>query len=414
MVSETIMTRAATSFGTPLFLYNQSDIVSAAKSLMQALPGKARLLYSIKANPNPAILKLLAQTGLLFEVASEGELHHILNIGIKSESIVFSGQGKSIEGIQLAVEKSVKVINVESIRELSDIKLCCERLGKRQSVMLRVNPKMDNHNSVLKMGGVPSPYGIDEEQIEGVIANFHSNNVQIVGLFMYAGSQYFDENSILDNTAYLLDLAYSIHQRLHISMSSLDFGGGFGIPEDKSEKELDLIKLSEGMCRLFANEKINWLGEHCDLFFESGRFLVAKSAVYIARVVDAKMSRGVRYVILDGGINNLGIKQLQYRTFEPKVTVLSKDVAEKEYVTIVGPTCTPIDIVCKNVLLPKINIGDLIMIEDCGAYSAYFSPIYFCGHDSPAEVLYHDIEDKIMLIKSRGDKCYACGYGFIV
>lgn len=412
MISETIMTRAATSFGTPLFLYNQSEIVSAAKSLMQALPGKARLLYSIKANPNPAILKLLAHTGLLFEVASEGELRHILNVGIQPESIVFSGQGKSIEGIQLAVEKSVKAINVESIRELSDIKLCCERLSKRQSVMLRVNPKMDNHNSVLKMGGVPSPYGIDEEQIENVITNFHSKNVQIVGLFMYAGSQYFDENSILDNVAYLLDLAHSIHQRLHISISSLDFGGGFGIPEDESEKELDLIKLSEEMCRLFANEK-NWLGEHCDLYFESGRFIVAKSAVYIARVIDTKMSRGVRYVILDGGINNLGIKQLQYRTFEPKVTVLSKDTSKKEYVTIVGPTCTPIDVVCKNVLLPKIDIGDLVMIEDCGAYMAYFSPIYFCGHDSPAEVMYYDTEDKIIPIKLRGDKYHACGYGFV-
>jgi diaminopimelate decarboxylase len=413
MINENIVARAVSTYDSPLFLYSKSTITSTAKSLMRALPDDALLLYSVKANPNPTIIRLLSQAGLFFEVASEGELRHILNIGIKPDSVIFSGQGKSVDGIQLAVERSVKVINVESVRELSDINSCCEKLNKMQPVMLRVNPKIDNHNSVLKMGGVPSPYGIDEEQIENVIRKFVSNNVRITGLFMYVGSQYFDECSILNNTAYLLDLANSINKNLHIPICSLDFGGGFGVPEDASEKELDLLKLSEGMCTLFTEERLNCLGGRCDFFFESGRFLVARSAIYIARVIDVKISRSVKYAVLDGGINNLGIKQLQYRTYEPKVSVLGKERVENERVTIVGPTCTPIDIVCQDVLLPKVNIGDYIVIEDCGAYSMYFSPVHFCGHDSPAEVLYDETEGRFMQIKLRGDKSHACGYGFV-
>lgn len=413
MMSKEVIEHAVLSYRTPLFLYSKSTIINAAKSLKQSLPDNALLLYSVKANPNPTIIKLLFHEGLLFEVASEGELRHILNIGIKPESIIFSGQAKSIAGIRLAVEKSVKAINVESVRELSDINRCCIKLNKTQSVMLRVNPKLNNHSSVLKMGGVPSPYGIDEEQIESVIKEFISENVRIVGLFMYAGSQYFNESSIISNTAYLLDLSYSISQRLQIPIYSLDFGGGFGVPEDESENELNLLKLSEGMKSLFAEENLNWLEKQCNFFFESGRYLVAKSAIYITKIIDVKVSRGVKYAILDGGINNLGIKQLQYRTYDPKITVLGKEEMKKERVTIVGPTCTPIDIVCQNILLPQINIGDYIVIEDCGAYSAYFSPIYFCGHDSPAEVLYDKTNDKFMQIKVRGDINHSCGYGFV-
>jgi diaminopimelate decarboxylase/L-glutamyl-[BtrI acyl-carrier protein] decarboxylase len=414
MINSEKYLEAVSKFGSPLYLYDKNVMMKSVSDLLKSLPPSSKLLYSVKANPNPSILNFFSNHGVLFEVASEGELRHLLNSGICPQDIVFSGQAKSIEGISLAVKNDVRVINVESCREILDVVECCKKSDKKQSVMIRVNPKLENSSSKLKMGGVASPYGIDEEQLECLFADFNYEFISVEGLFMYAGSQFFDEDTIIKNTEYLISLSNKIHRKFGLQIRMIDFGGGFGIPEDISEKPLNLKKLHSGLMTIFTRyiAEMGWFRAVKDAFFESGRFLVAKSCILITKIIDIKLSRGIKYVILDSGINNLGIKQYPYRTFEPIINVLKNTDADLEEVVIVGPTCTPIDIVHSKAKLPKLSIGDFLAIDDCGAYSAYFSPVFFCGHDMPAEVVYDASMNLFIQIRERGNKHFACGYGF--
>jgi diaminopimelate decarboxylase len=193
----------------------------------------------------------------------------------------------------------------------------------------------------------------------------------------------------------------------------IDFGGGFGVPEDESEPELDLSQLKKGMERIFNQEveKLTNLGLQ-QTVFESGRYLVSRAGMYVASVVDVKRSRGKQFAILDGGINNLGIRQLMYRTFEPQLEVWMRSGQKGELTTFVGPTCTPIDIVHKGIEVPDIKVGDLVIIHNFGAYSISYSPVHFCGHPWPAEVLVR-ADGSYRLVRRRGRLEESCGLGYI-
>lgn len=410
---DAIIKRIADSFDTPLIVYSKAQIYDNINLLKAALPAPVELIYSLKANPNPSIAKIMIDNGLLIETASGGELAHVLHFGIEPQKILFGGPAKREDGIMLALNAEILAFNAESELDLLRIKNCALKNGKIANILIRVNPDIESTNAVLKMGGGASPFGVDEELISCLI-DICKQRIQYSGLFMYAGSQYFNAESIVNNSKHLIKVAKKLRKNGKPPVSFLDFGGGFGVPEDSSQPPLDLKKLYNGLSVMFAEELPNLMQDGLQrIFFESGRFLTATSGIFVTRVMDIKKSRGTRFLIVDGGINNLGIKQLPYRTFEPNVTFCGESKNQKqEFSVIVGPTCTPIDIVHSGIKLPEVNVGDLLIIRNCGAYSISYSPINFCGHPNPAEVLV--IEDgSYFLIRKRGSLKSACGIGYI-
>lgn len=389
---------------TPYFLYFYDVLKNTTSAMLNAITENANLLYSIKANPNKSIIKFMEQQGIMFEVASEGELYHILSCGIDGKKIVFSGQGKTKSGIKSAIENGVLVINVESIRELKDIRTISKELNKSIKVILRINPSFDNQESALQMGGVPSSYGIDEEQLFELLDQQNSD-FSIDGLFMYLGTNYHEHKYIVKNTEYLFNLAEKVYKDYGIKFEFLDFGGGFGIPEFDTDTELDLVILKQDLVQIFKDKlKLPCFSEIKNLFFESGRYLVARCGVLVTKVLDVKVSRGVKYVILNGGINCLGIKQMEYRRVEPHLELVQNnhhDVDKVEEVCIVGTTCTPIDVTHQGICLYPVEIDDYIYFNECGAYIYEFSPKNFCGQVSLAEYMYK--ENKVYITRKRGD-----------
>lgn len=411
----------AATYQTPLVVYAESQLLQNVADLKNTMPEGVELIYSLKANPNPTIMQILANQGLVIDVASTGELVHALHYGISPQQIIFGGPGKSPEGIRIALEAGIFAFNVESQQELRLLRQYSEILHTKTRVMLRVNPQLSAVEAILRMGGVASPFGIEEEDLDQAIALCHPDFVEYAGLFVYAGSQYLKAEDIAANTRYLLKVISDRFPDNHPPIAMLDFGGGFGVPESEEQPELDLDRLRQELAQIFTQNISPPLKSTLQrIFFESGRFLTASAGVFVTTVMDIKISRGKKFVIVDGGNNNLGVKQPQYRVFEPSVWVagrkgevtpeITSDIPTEE-VTIVGSTCTPLDVVHKGIKLPPINIGDRLVIDRCGAYLLSFSPLNFCGHPVPAEVLIRTTGEPL-LIRERGKLTDACGIGF--
>ncbi|NJL89572.1 MAG: hypothetical protein HC916_07060 [Coleofasciculaceae cyanobacterium SM2_1_6] len=407
-------------YQTPLVIYSASQLLQNVSDLKNTIPLGAELIYSLKANPNPALMQILAAQDLIIDVASTGELVHALQYGIPPKQIIFGGPGKSPEGIKIALEAGILAFNTESKQELLLLRKYSELLHTKTQVMLRVNPPLSAAEAILRMGGVASPFGIEEADLDEVISLCSPDLVEYAGLFVYAGSQYLKAEDIATNTRYLLkmiaerSLTNQINQTHQLPITMLDFGGGFGVPESDEQPGLDLDRLRQELKILFDELPANLQATLQRIFFESGRFITASAGVFVTTVMDIKISRGKKFVIVDGGNNNLGVKQPQYRVFEPSIWIAGrKTEIPVEEVTIVGSTCTPLDVVHKGIKLPEVRIGDRLVIDHCGAYLLSFSPLNFCGHPVPAEVLIRT-DGEPLLIRARGKLTEACGIGFTV
>lgn len=395
-ILDNVIAKAVALYGTPLLCFEQVEIEKWFGKLKGTIPNEATLVYSLKAGPNPYLIKYYNYMGICFESASEGELLYLLSLGVKPSNIWVSGQGKTVEYLRKALDSGITQYNIESVNEL----LILKKLKKNKEIFcnIRVNPNFINDRTVLKLGGVPSAFGIDEDKLLDVLS--HDEDHLINGLFMYAGSQYFSEDDIIFNTEYLLKLAIDVYKKSGLKFKNIDFGGGFGVPENDIDGELNLDILRNKLQKLFNTYLNNRAFSDIRLLmFESGRYLSARTAVLITRILDIKESRGKKFVITDIGINSLGVKQKEYRLYSPIVKELTIDFENLEEYTIVGRTCTPIDQTHPNCKLSQLKVGDLLYVVDCGAYSVTFSPNNFCGLARPAEVVHK--EDLFILTNRR-------------
>lgn len=383
-IQESIIEEAASLYGTPLLCFEEKEIEKYFGALKRSLPLQATIAYSVKASPNPYLIRYYMKNGVFFEVASEGELAYLLSLGVSPSKIIVSGQGKTKEYLRVALDKGVTRFNIESENELALLEN--SKADDNINCSIRVNPSFSNSRSILKMGGVPSAFGIDENHIMDILLKDKSRFID--GIFMYAGSQYFQEADIVFNTEYLLKLCLDIYEKTGIQFNVIDFGGGFGVPEDDYDGELDLMRLQSSMQKLFDEYTSHKAFEKVTSYiFESGRYLSARTAVLITKVLDIKESLGDKFLITDMGINALGVKQSEYRLYPPVVKQIAHGADYEEYI-IVGRTCTPIDQTHPKCILSKVKIGDLLYIADCGAYSLTFSPNNFCGLARVAEVVH--------------------------
>ena len=200
---------------------------------------------------------------------------------------------------------------------------------------------------------------------------------------------------------YVFSCCESIMHRTGLKFDFIDFGGGFGIPYFNGEKKMDLYVLKNKLYDLFKKEMIKDCFKETEFIVESGRFLLAKCGVYIVRVEYIKESRGKKFIIVDGGFNHhstaVGIGSILRGNFDIKCIGKRDDNMEK--VTVVGPLCTPSDILARDIILPKLEEGDYLVVPNSGAYGLSASPIDFLSHDKPIEILYK--EKKMWLISKE-------------
>lgn len=402
---QTVQTLAE-QFGTPLFVYDASVLQRQWQTLRDALPDRFRIFYSIKANPNLALLRFFLQRDCGLEIASAGELQQALAAGCVPERIFFAGPGKRDEELALALQAGVGEIHVESVNEARRIAQLASQRGEPAAIALRVNPAAQVEGGAMRMGGRAAPFGIDEDQLPEFLDAIRGNPwLKIVGLHLFMGTQILDAQVLLAQYRAAIELARGLATKLGNPLHTVDFGGGLGVPYFVGEQPLDLAALRAGLAELVRGLQDDPQFTGTQLVVEPGRFLVAEAGVYLCRVLDVKTSRGKKFVILDGGMHhhlaasgNLG--QMIKRNF-PIAVANKLDRDAVELVDLVGPLCTPLDTLGRSILLPSVAVGDLVAVFQSGAYARAASPLGFLSHPPPPEALVES--GKAQLIRTRGD-----------
>lgn len=375
--------------GTPFYVYEKESIARRARELRQLFPSDViRLHYALKANPNREVVEFLS--GLLdgMDVASGGEMKLALGAGTPAEHISFAGPGKSDLELQSALAAGV-TINVESVGELERIHRFGQLAGVQPRIALRVNPDFELKSSGMKMGGGSKPFGIDAESIPQVLARARELDISPRGFHIFSGSQNLNPDKIIEAQNATFELAYELARYMHTPLELLNIGGGFGIPYFPGELPLELDAVADNLQRN-CNECTNRLGS-MEIVLELGRYLVGEAGVYVCRVVDKKISRGKTYLVVDGGMHhhlaasgNFG--QVIRKNF-PVVTARNVYGGQRQTVSVVGPLCTPLDILADNLEMGIAERGDLICVLQSGAYGYSASPLNFLSHPLPGELI---------------------------
>ena len=293
------------SYGTPLFVYDALTLDSKWNLLRQALPSEFDISYSVKANPNPHILRYFLAKGCGLEVASGGEFHLALVAGCAPEKILFAGPGKTEADLELVLTHGIGEIHVESLLELERISAISRRLGINARIAIRVNPSEEAQGGAMRMGGKAVPFGIDEEKLDAVIERVvFDAALEFRGIHLFSGTQILDHMVLARQYRKGIEIALGVARRLERPLRTLDFGGGLGIPYFPGEAELNMESLRNEVDTLMRDVRGEPLFSGTRFMLEPGRYLVGEAGIYVARVTDIKISRGKKFLILDGGMNH--------------------------------------------------------------------------------------------------------------
>jgi diaminopimelate decarboxylase len=383
------LTRLAARVGrTPFYAYDRRLLDTRMAELRAALPASIRIHYAIKANPMPALVGHMAGLADGLDVASAGELKVALDAGCPPAAISFAGPGKRHEELVQAVAAGV-LLNVESFREARELAEISAATGWPARVALRVNPDFELKSSGMKMGGGPKQFGVDAEQVPQLLQEVGRLGLAFEGVHLFAGSQNLKAEAIIEAQQKSFELALRLAGHAPAPVRSLNLGGGFGIPYFPGETRLDLAPIGANLAEISAAAAHRL--PDAELVLELGRYLVGEAGIYVCRVIDRKVSRGQVFLVTDGGMHHhlaaSGNFGQVIRKNYPVALGTRMGAATEDAVSVVGPLCTPLDLLADRLPLAEAGEGDLIVIFQSGAYGASASPEAFLGHPAATEVL---------------------------
>jgi diaminopimelate decarboxylase len=361
---------------TPFYAYDRGLLKARVAELRAALPKGIELHYAMKANPMPALVGLMAGLVDGIDVASAGELQVALNAGADPHEISFAGPGKRDIELGQAVAAGV-LVNVESARELLPLARASQRLGLPARVALRVNPDFELKGSGMRMSGGPKQFGIDAEALPEVLAEvgrLAGDGLAFEGFHLFAGSQNLKAEAICEAQLKSYELALRLAADAPAPVRFLNLGGGFGIPYFPGEARLDLAPIAANLAALQARAKADL--PQARLVIELGRYFVGEAGVYVA-------DGGLHHHLSASG--NFG--QVLRKNYPASIEPQGQREAATEVASVVGPLCTPLDLLADRMDMARGEVGDLAIVYQSGAYGRSASPEGFLGHPACIEVL---------------------------
>ena len=374
--------------GTPLFVYSAAMIRAGMAALRAAMPRRLAIHYAVKANPFQPVLELFAGLVDGFDTAAGGELELLLRAGIDLSRVSFAGPGKRDAELEAAIAAGV-TLNLESEAEAERALAIAARLDRRPRLAIRVNPDFDLKGSGMKMGGGAKPFGIDAERVPALARRIADSGAEWRGYHIFAGSQALDAGAIADTQGQALDLAARLTRESGVALPHCNLGGGLGIPYFPGDEPVDVARVGALLAERFASLP----DELADTAFciEMGRYLVGESGVYLARIVDRKLSHGEVFLVTDGGLHHQLAASGNFGTVVrrnyPVAIATRYGAAVEEEASVVGCLCTPLDILANKGGFPRAEAGDLVAVFCAGAYGASASPAAFLGQGPAREVL---------------------------
>ncbi len=391
-----VVAEVAARTGTPAYVYFLDAIDERIAEVTDAFQRRLELSYAVKSNPHTALLRHLRERIGHLDVSSGGEVERALAAGWAAPDISFTGPGKKPWEIEYAVTVGVGLLIVESAPEMRVANEVAERLGRRQRIAVRIGPSVVPRGFGMSMSGRPSQFGVDEELLPTLVPVVAAcKSLDLVGFHVYAGTQCLSADTLVENFQLMATSFERAVAMFDIAPTFLVFGSGFGIPYYADSTPLDLPALAERLLPILETFR-GGRYEHTRLLLELGRYLVGEAGVFAMSVIDVKESRGRQVAICDGGMHqhlgaagHLGtVVPRNYRMFKAGDT----REAQTEAYEVVGPLCTSIDTLGRNVTLPVLNVGDIVGVECSGAYGPSVSPTHFISHPPPVEVFVRDLQ----------------------
>ena len=383
--------QVAQRFNTPLYVYDFDAIEQRLVALRSLIHPQVKLFYAVKANSNLHLLAHLKPLVDGLDVSSGGEIKQALLAEYRGADLSFAGPGKTAGEIELAVQKDCGSLSIESFDDLSRVIRICQKTGTKANISLRINPQTLVKEFAVKMGGMPSPFGIDEEDAADSIEviNRNDKHLNFLGFHIYAGTQCLSIDGLTQNLANVLEVVEEICRENDLAPARINFGGGLGIPYFSSDADFDLKEFARFVNQAVAQFDAR-MSQAVDYIIELGRYIVGPFGYYLSRVQALKESRGRKFVILDGGMHhnlppsgNFG--QIISKNYD--IQNISKPAAAREKVDIVGCLCTTLDRLANRIEIGSPEVGDVVAIKNSGAYGLTASPVFFLGHESPREIL---------------------------
>ena len=392
---EVAVRRIAREVGTPAYVYSLATLRRHYRVFDQAFAKVPHLVcFSVKSNSNLAVLKTFAKEGSGFDIVSGGELFRALKAGGDPKKIVFSGVGKKKEEIEYALKAGILMFNVESEQELNFIDEVSRGLGKRAPISLRVNPDVDpKTHPYISTGMKKSKFGIDIKRSAELYKKALSlKNLEVIGVDCHIGSQLTSVGPFVDALSrvreYLDRVLVGYLRKEGTNIRYLDLGGGLGIqykdeePPHPEEYAAALIKGLEGL--------------DVTLILEPGRVIVGNAGILVTEVLYLKETDEKKFVVVDGGMNDL-IRPALYGSYQAIRPVVDKK-SETIVADVVGPICESGDFFAKDREVPRPEPGDLLAVMSAGAYGFTMASNYN-SHPRPPEVLVDG--DKFYVVRKR-------------
>lgn len=389
MVGGETVDSVARRMGTPLYLYDGHMILDRIQAIRQTLPDFT-LLYSVKTNPNPAILHLIAQSAIGFDVASPREFHAVRSCAPRGAEITYVGPGKRRNDLMEIIEGGATIVIAESLQELDHIESIGKELGRPIPTIVRINTLFKPDEAGEFMAGGPTQFGIDEEIVIPLLKKRKFQYVEPIGIHAHIASQVLDVWAISNYYYSLAQTAKKIAAELEFDLKVINFGGGFGIPYDGREKELNLEQLGKGI-KDGLNDVFS-ASKKPEYYLELGRFLVGGAGLFLTEIVEVKESQGVNFVITETGIAGFSRPIMPWAQQHPCSIVTKEGLPATGTYRIVGPSCLPGDVLCRDVALPDPKPGDMLAVHNAGAYGYTMSLVLWGSNVAPKEVLYYNGE----------------------
>jgi diaminopimelate decarboxylase len=383
---ESVEALIARAGDTPVFVYDLDLVRNRVATLRAAMPSGLAIHYAIKANPLPQLVRAMVTLVDGLDVASSGEMHVALDAGAKD--ISFAGPGKRDRELEAAIRACV-TLNLESDSEADRALSIASRIGIVPQLAVRVNPDFDLKGSGMRMGGGAKPFGVDSDRAAALVRRIIGAGADWRGFHIFAGSQALDAAAISDTQAHTIALAAQLADEIGAPPPLVNLGGGFGIPYFSGDKPVDIALVGKNL-QSALEERPTSLWETA-FAIELGRYLVGEAGVYLARVIDRKISHGEVFLVTDGGLHHQLAASGNFGTVVRRnypIAVASRFGAQtEEEASVVGCLCTPLDRLGDQVGLPKADAGDVIAVFMAGAYGFTASPAAFLGHPPARELV---------------------------
>jgi diaminopimelate decarboxylase len=373
-------------YGSPLYVYDLDEAERQAKALFELLPKSAQVLYSVKANPIPELCAALRTAGCRVEIASELELKVVLEAGFTPDQILCSGPGKTASLVREMLRAGVTHFSCDSWYDLERLSAVASETKKPANALLRLQVSSAPTGSV-GVGAMQSHFGADPaELVNGGAARVSAlRGAELAGIHVYSGGQIQSADKLAGTFEYAINLAEQI-AKAGVPLRFLDLGGGFPWPFGTSDAPVDISALREKLQRV---NSLRRLTADAELWFESGRYLVASSGTLLSTVLDVKVWNGKTNIILDTGMVHLGgmagLGRI-YRAVASIEPLAERDGAPVQSADVVGPTDYALDYVTRDASVPSLKPGDTVAIPNVGAYGLTASLVAFAGLPPPAEV----------------------------